>query len=642
MRFGDRELEILKALGEAALPPGRLLPAPGEAAFRRLEALLSEGAPAVFHSYRAGLWSLELGTVARRGARFSALPFGRRLEVLDGMAASPALRLALRGLLLPLKISHYDDPGLHAALGCRFEVEKPRALEPARWRSQLSEAGALPDGEALECDVVIVGSGAGGAPLAKKLAERGHAVLILEEGPHLTRLDFTGRPMEMMKKAYRKRGLTVALGNAAIPIPVGRAVGGTTVVNSGTCFRLPEATLAEWRDEHGLEGFTQDALAPFYEEAERFLEAGPSSKRALGRPAELVARGCDALGYSHHALVRNAPGCDGQGLCCFGCPTDAKRSANVSWIPAALDRGAQLLTGFQVEHVLVERETAVGVSGVARDAEGRPVRLTVRARVVVLACGTLSTPLVLLRDGLGNASDQVGRNLSIHPATAAIGVFDEPLAGWNTVPQGYAIDEFADEGIMFEGAHVPLDLTAGAVSSHGPAFTALMEKYDRTVGFGFMVKDRSRGRVGPGKDGEPRISYWLGDHDVAKLRRGTEILARVFFAAGAREVWPAVFGFERLRGEEDVKALSRASLAARDFDLTAYHPLGTCRMGADPLRSVVGPTGETHDVHNLFVCDGSALPSSLGVNPQLTIMALALRASAFVDRRLERLARAAA
>ncbi len=166
---------------------------------------------------------------------------------------------------------------------------------------------------------------------------------MVEEGALFTRQDFTGRPVQMMKQMYRQGGATVAFGNTAIPVPIGRGVGGTTLINSGTCFRLPREVLASWRAE-GLSDFTDDALTPFYEEVEEVLGVAPSSAAALGAPARIIARGCDALGYSHHPLSRNAPGCDGQGLCCFGCPTDAKRSTNVSYVPLALERGAQLVT----------------------------------------------------------------------------------------------------------------------------------------------------------------------------------------------------------------------------------------------------------------------------------------------------------
>lgn len=635
--FSESERATLKALAEAALPPGRVLPGASDGTLRRTEALMGELPAGVLRGYRGLLAMLELRALTSFGARFANLPLGHRLRALEAWEKLEPTRLALRGLLMPLKLAYFDDPGVHAALQCRYALDPPPRPERARWRAQVLEGKDLQAETELECDVVVVGTGAGGAPVARALAERGHAVVMIEEGELYGREHFTGRAQEMVKKLYRRAGATVAFGNTAIPIPIGKAVGGTTLINSGTCFRLPESTLAQWRDEFGLREFTADLLAPFYEEVERELGVGPSSAAALGKPAELIARGCDALGYSHHPLDRNAPGCDGQGLCCFGCPSDAKRSTNISFLPKALERGAQLVTGVRVDKVLLEGEHAVGVEGTANGA-----RVRVRARAVVLACGTLGTPALLLQNKLANASGQVGCNLSIHPATSALALFDEPVNSWRTVPQGYAIDAFADEGIMFEGASVPLDITGASLTGFGPAYVALMERFDRSLNFGFMVKDSSRGRVRLGPGGEPLMTYWLNGHDLGLIQRAFGILCRVYFAAGAREVLAQVVGHERIRNLGDVEKLEQARLSARQVDLTAYHPLGTARMGKAPLRSVVDLTHETHDVHNLFICDGSAVPGSLGVNPQVTIMAMALRAGGFIDRRLQRLSALAA
>ena len=631
MTFSSFERLTLTALGEAALPPGRLFPGAGAGTLPKLERALATWPPAVTTGYRGLLWVLEAAARATTGRAFAALPLGRRLEVLRSLERVEATRLAVRGLLSPLKMAHFDDPGIHAALGCRYHLERPQKLETPRWRDQVVAGQGLSDGESLECEVVVVGTGAGGAPLAAKLAARGHAVLLIEEGEYLTRKDFNGRPFEMMQKMYRDSGATIAVGNTFIPVPTGKGVGGTTLINSGTCFRVPESTLVEWRTTSGLPELTMAHLDPFYREVERFLEVGPSQKDVIGPIGDLIARGCDALGYSHHPLARNAPGCDGQGLCCFGCPTDAKRSTNVSYVPAALEKGAQLITGLRVERLLLEGDRAVGVEGVAA-AAGGPRRISVRAKVVVLAMGALGTPAFLLRQGLCNRSGQVGRNLSIHPATAALAVFDQPVRPFDTVPQGYAIDEFHDEGILFEGSSLPLQITATMTPGYGPAYTALMEAAPRTTLFGFMVKDSSRGRVSVGPRGDLRLRYWLNGKDLGKLRRGLGILARVFFAAGARTVLPPVAGWEALHSLDDVARFEAARYPARHVDLTAYHPLGTCQMGADAGRSVVGTSSESHDLRGLFVCDGSALPGSPGVNPQLTIMAMSLRAADFVER----------
>ena len=632
------EHATLAALAVTALPPGRLLPGAGARTIAATLGFVAALDPALLLGYRGLLRALDADARARCGEAFAALPLGRRLHVLDAWRGGDLRRLWLRGLLAPLKLAHFDDPALHAALGCRYALDPPQP-ERQRWNAQVHNASGLDRAIELEAEVVVVGTGAGGAVVASELAEAGCAVLLVEEGAHFTRADFTGRPAAMMMKLYRKGGATVAFGNTAIPIPIGRTVGGSTTVNSGTCLRPPDRVLAAWRDGLGLRDFTPATLDPFFRRVEAVLQVAPSSPAALGNVARIVARGADSLGWSHWPLPRNAPACDGQGLCCFGCPTDAKRSTNVSFVPRALAHGGELWTGVTIERVRMHGETATGVDGWALGKDGHRLPVTVHAQVVVLACGTLHTPNLLLRQGLANASGSVGKNLSIPPAAGAMGLFREPVGAQRTVPQGYAVDQFHAEGILMEGATTPLDIMAATHTGYGPGFIDLMERFDHTLLFGFMICDESRGRVRPGPGGEPFVTYRVNERDRALIQRATGLVARLLLAAGAGEVHLGVRGWERLRGAADVAAFERARPAARHFDLSAFHPLGTCSMGADPLRSVVGPTGETHDVHNLWLCDGSTVPPGLGVNPQLTIMALAARAAGFVARRVERLRR---
>ena len=281
---------------------------------------------------------------------------------------------------------------------------------------------------------------------------------------------------------------------------------------------------------------------------------------------------------------------------------------------------------------MVQGQRVEGV--VARALTGHRATLTVRARKTVLACGAFGTPLLLLQHELANSSGQVGKNLSIHPAVPVAAWFDEPTHPFGKIPQGYSIEEFHDEGLLFEGATTPVDMAAATLSLLGRRYVELVETLDHAVTFGFMIEDTSRGRVRPSRFGRPLNTYYLNDRDVARIKRGVEILARVFFAAGASRVLPLVHGFDELRGERDLSRFRAAHLAARDFDLSAYHPLGTARMGRDPKSSVVGPDHNAHDLTDLYIADGSAVPSSLAVNPQLTIMALSTRCAEAIGRTL--------
>jgi choline dehydrogenase-like flavoprotein len=464
-------------------------------------------------------------------------------------------------------------------------------------------------------DACVIGTGAGGGPVAALLAEAGLRVVILEEGDWHEPAAMTARPREMMGRLYRDGGQTATVGDPPIVLPLGRGVGGTTLVNSGTCFRTPQKVLERWRSDFGLDLDLEEEFA-LVEEAIGVREV---PAQLAGRNALLVKEGADRLGVSAGFLQRNARGCIGSGVCAFGCPTGAKQHAGQVWIPRAQEAGARTFTGATAQRILVENGRACEV--LARTTGGGRIR--VRAGKVIVAAGALLTPLLLRRNGLGAGSGQLGRNLSIHPASAARAVFDEIVDPWAGVPQSVYVDELADEGIMLEGIAGPPDQGAMSTPRTGAEHRDLMLAARRTASFGVMVSDTARGTVGRAL-GRMVVRYDLHAADAERFRRGFELLSRIFFTAGAREVVVPIAGVPTLR-DGDVSPLQGLRVRPRQISAMAFHPLGTARAGADPAASVVDPQLQVHGVDGLYVADGSVIPSSLGVNPQITIMALAAR-----------------
>lgn len=640
------ELQALTAVARAIMPAvpesasSLALPAAGRPTAERVARWLTEAPPWMQAAYRGLIHALSVLAWAERHRPLHALTDHEVLSLCDELHQKDfALRSLLRLLITPLKLAYFDDPALYRRFGAPYRSAEPAAYalrpaaptdlpRPARERTQ--HASELPPGEVLECDVVVIGSGAGGAVATYELAAAGHAVILLEEGEFFGRTDFSGTAFQQQRLLYRYGGQTIALGNAFIPIPIGRAVGGTTVINSGTCYRMPERVYKEWHERHGLFAYTPDSLAEHYERVEQALGVTQAASHLLGAGAQAMARGCDALGYKHAPLRRNAPDCDGQGVCCFGCPTDAKRSTNVSFVPMALQAGASLVTGARAQRLLIEGGRVVGVTAAALP-HGSGRSFTVRARAVIVACGALMTPVFLLGDTTARRalrrSRMLGENLTIHPAAHVVAMHREPVRAFSSIPQGYAIEEFHREGLLMEGVFLPLDLMAANLSLVGPEYMRVMAAYDHLSSFGFVVEDTGHGSVRPGPGGRPLIRYDVHDNDLARLRRGIDIISRVYQAAGIKTLYTGVRGHEIISSPEDLSRLRRARLAARDFDLTAYHPLGTARMGADRAHSVVGQDLQAHDLPGLYVCDGSVLPTSPAVNPQLTIMAVARRAA---------------
>jgi choline dehydrogenase-like flavoprotein len=471
----------------------------------------------------------------------------------------------------------------------------------------------------VDADACVIGTGAGGAPVAKELAEAGLTVAILEEGRHHTTDDYTARPRDMSALLYRDGGQIATIGVPPILLPLGRTVGGSTHVNSATCFRTPPAVLELWGRRFGLEELTPQEMDPYFRRVERVLNVVKTPADVAGRNTAVVKRGADRLGYSGDYVYRNVRGCIGSGICNFGCPTSAKQHVGVTYIPRAWEAGATTYCETRARRLVLEGRRVRGVE--AEASSGR--RVQVRCNTVVLAAGTIHSPLFLRNQRLEDPSGQLGRNLSLHPASGVRALFDEEIEMWKGVPQAYFIDELADEGIMLEGAAGTPDSIATSLPYVGERHRKIMEQVKHLSQFGIMVSDSSRGYVRDVR-GTVFVHYHLNREDTLKVKRGIEALCEIYWAAGARRVYPPISGLPELWPGR-MHELREYELEPGQLSLLAFHPLGTCRMGADPSAAPVDASGKLRGYEGIYVADGSIVPSSLGVNPQITIMALATR-----------------
>lgn len=479
----------------------------------------------------------------------------------------------------------------------------------------------------LEADVVIVGSGAGGAPLAKELAERGRSVVVLEEGDYRPATTFPPLAFDALAELYRDAGVTVTIGKPPVVVPIGKLVGGTTVVNSGTCFRVPDFVHAKWKTKLGMpDALSAEALAPIYDRIEEIIGVAPVHPDVLGKNNDIARRGAEALGWSGGYLLRNFRGCIGSNRCAFGCPTDAKQAMHLNYLPAAVEAGARVISGARVKRITFAGDRATGVI-----AETEGGKLTVNASVVVISAGTFYTPGLLRSSGVRHRN--IGRRLTLHPAVKISGLFPgEDFYAGPGVPQSYYIDEFQRQGVMMEGAHVPPDMGSVGLPGKGPEHKALMERSRELATFGFLVSDEPSGAVHRGLGGRPFVRYDLCKVDMDKMVLGLGKLAKLFVAAGATKLYLPTWRLPTLDATEDVEArILGAGLKAADLELTAFHPLGTCGFGADGETFPLDCDLRVRGRQGLYVADGSAMPTSLAVNPQLTIMALATRLAWHLD-----------
>lgn len=620
---------------EALFPAGATLPAADvQAQLATVDGLLQENAW-LRRGVTGLLWWLEGRYLLTHGRPFHRASRERRSAFLRAQAGGLLGGSLLRALSLPFRTAYLLDEMNLARVQGGNAVCPPASIEPQRWRQQVSAAADLSGEQELECDVVVIGTGAGGAAAAWELASRGLAVVLLEEGHYHDRRDFTGRLTDVIPKLYRSLGATCAIGNNLIPIPIGRSVGGTTTINSGTCLRTPDATLADWRDE-GLAEFTPEHMRPWFEQVEQAISVQPAELRYVGEIADVVSRGAKRIGLTQaRPLQRNAVGCDGQGLCQFGCPTDAKQSTNVSLVPRALESGAFLFTGFKAETLQRVSGRVTGVVARGKGQDGAPVTLTVRARATVVATGSLLTPNFLRANGVRH--DKLGENLSIHPCGAVMGWFPgSNFRNGQMIPQGFGLYDLKEQGLMFEGGTPPFAGHGMLNPLQAEDFVRMTERYQETAYFAFMLKDSTRGSVRPGPHADmPLIRYSLNSPDFERFKRGIDLLARMFLAAGAREVIiPGLTRMTVIRDLDELEAFWRRKPRPRHFLMSAYHPLGTARIGATAESGVCDAEHQVWGHPGLYVMDGASVPSSLGANPQVTIMALAARAASRLADRL--------
>ncbi len=510
-----------------------------------------------------------------------------------------------------------------------MNTDTPVALPPEHSLSYPNVESGLENGprgthRRYDCDVVIVGSGAGGAPSAVRLREAGFDVLVLEEGDLHRTGSFRADPISAMQRLYRDAGSSMILGTPPMLFAEGRCVGGSTVINGGMSWRAPDHVLRHWSDELRLDGTDPASMDDYFAQAERILNVEFQNEDTLGGNDKLFVRGARELGWQIDAAPRNMSRCVGLNACALGCPTGAKQSMLVTEIPRALCGGARLVTNARVTRVTFERGRASGVRGRFVDEYGRRHgRVEVRARLVVLAAGARHTPGILRRSLM--MSRAIGRGLHTHPNAKVVGIFDQRIDPWVGAHQSHQIHQFVGDGIMIGYAAVPPGLLAAGIPGFGDRHGERMEQYNHMLTAGCLIEDTGEGRVILGPDLQPWLAFKLARPDVEKLHRGVRYIAEQLFAAGARKVLLPFGGLPELDSPDHLDRIDDRKHIKKDVELMTVHIMSSCRMSNSAATGVCDNAGRVHDVDGLVIADASVIPSSVGVNPMETIIALALR-----------------
>lgn len=471
-------------------------------------------------------------------------------------------------------------------------------------------------------DVVVVGAGPGGAAVARELSRRGARVLLLEEGPPKSR--FNRNQGGSMRHHMQEGGTMVATG-AMMPIASGRGLGGGSLINSAIAWRCPDEVLAGWADLLGDDRFSPAAMKPVYDELWELLGIWSTRIEIAGKNNDLIVRGVQKLGLEGGYLDRATPGCTGCGVCYFGCPTGGKASVDTNLLVEAVEFGTRILADVKVEQILVESGKAVGVAGRSFDPDTNVEggRVIVKADKVVIAAGGIGTPRLLHVAGIAETlGPAVGKGLHLHPGNAVIGICDERVDWWKGATQGAYFHPPGLPGVLPHTFSAPPEACIAAMGLVGEDAKKLIAEFPYYTGLVVMVSDKGEGTVSAWSDGRARIHYEFDPGDVARFKKGMWWSAKVLLAGGAREVTAPVRAMGRY-ADADALAAELADRPLTDFTLYASHPMSTCRMGKDPETSVIRPDGRTHAIEGLYLTDSSIFPTSLGVNPSITTMAMA-------------------
>ena len=495
----------------------------------------------------------------------------------------------------------------------------------------------------MECDVVIVGSGAGGGTTAEMLTQAGLDVLMIEEGPFKSSGDFRMRERDAYPQLYQESAGRQTK-DKGITILQGRTVGGSTTVNWTSSFRTPPATLKHWQKKWGLEEYTEETLAPWFAKMEERLNITPWALPP-NENNDILRRGCEKLGLRSAAIRRNVKGCWDLGYCGMGCPTNAKQSMLVTTIPDALDRGMSLIHSARVEKLSVRygRITSLIAHGMLADAVGvntaaGPHRIFVKARHYVLAGGGINNPGLMLRSKLPDPHRTLGKRTFLHPSAVSAAIMDEKVEAYSGAPQTIYSDHFLDAmphdgpiGFKLEAPPIHPILAGITLQGFGDDHSMWMKRLPHMHVAIALMRDGFHpqsvgGSVAIRNDGSALLDYQISNYVWDGIRHALLVMAEVQFAAGAKIVMPLHEDAKPYRNWADAKrAIAAMPMQTLRTRVASAHVMGGCTMGANASTSVTRGDGRHHQLENLWVFDGSVFPTSIGANPQLSIYAMAAR-----------------
>ncbi len=571
------------------------------------------------------------GVLAGYWGPFHSLSLEQRTRILRSLAHSPfnSLCASFHGVKQLVSFLAYTVPRTSEANPFWQVFEYQGRASVAGIASDALPVVAIDRSQTLSCDVLVIGSGAGGGVVAAELSAAGKSVIVAEKGSYFSNAQLPRTEIDGMRRLYEDRG-SLRTADRSVIVLAGSTLGGGTTVNWMTCLDPPTELRQQWADEYGFHA----ALSEDYERSVRMVSdrVGTNTNESVANfQNSVIQRGCDALGYSVSVIPRNARNCVKCDFCSFGCRFGAKQDARRTFLRDAVNQEARILVQAHVHRV---RHAAGQVTGAELEvigADGRAHVVNVNCRAVVVAAGAIHSPALLIRSGLRNKN--IGANLYLHPTGAIFASYDEPVNSWEGAPQTRLCDEFSNldgkgYGVRIEASPAHPGLWAlGLPWQSGEQHRFLMQQLPHLANSIVLTRDRFPGRVEVTSAGKPVLHYHLHSYDARHFMFGIEQALRIHRAAGAHFVYGPhndCLGFD-CHSQDDfekyIQKTHRLGTRPNHIGIFCAHQMSTCRIANSSSKGVITPEGETYEVKNLFVADGSSLPTSTGVNPMIAIMA---------------------
>lgn len=468
-------------------------------------------------------------------------------------------------------------------------------------------------------DVVVIGSGPGGAACAALLAESGVKVAIVEEGDWISTENSPTDLANSFKNFYRDNGTSAFIGSPPTPFLQGCAVGGTSTINGAISWRLPEAVYRSWvQADSALEqALPWDAIVKSTDAVEQRLNITPTSPETAGPRNLLMAKGANALGLENRPISRNVKNCQSSGNCLHYCRNNAKQSMDKTYLLDAEAQGADIYSSISATRIHTENNKAKAVEG--RSKSGQAVIL--KANTIVLAASAIQSPLLLLKSGI--KSGPVGEYFQCHPGVSVSGRFPQNIHNWRDATQGHEVIGLCHEGIKFESAAMDISVMGMRLPGAGAAFMENLQNTRRHVDWAAAIKSSAKGKISLFM-GKPLLRWSASQSDVLLFRKGAYVLGKMLLAAGAESIYLGAKGWGQPISDPQQLELfgTQGPSKASEYNFAVTHMFGTCRMGSDKTNSVVNVDFQHHQIAGLYVSDSSVFPSNTGVNPQTSILAL--------------------